>query len=211
MQRILMSCLTLNKGLYYYNDELFTGIGFEVKGSEVKQRIVIKDGLQSGPYLNEYMPTLEHCLHVNEDALEPHPSNYDGQPVSYQNKPFTGIAYEFWKDFCTSETLRVNGYWDHGRWDNAVITYYISGCFESVYISSDGLHQKYEWNPEGNLKTLMLLKKGFLEIDIECTEDLNLKKVMIGQDYFKNIDLLKNRLKFPVYDNKQFADGLSSS
>lgn len=206
MKRVKASCLTAKNGKYYYGEEPFSGVAFEIlEGGELKAMTNYREGLPAGDYVNDYLPRVEGLLHIDDDFLEEHESNYTGEPFSYRESPFTGISYEFINDCCVSEQLYRKGILDSDA------GYFQSGRLESIDVRENGLSREFVWDEEGVLLKMKIFEKDSLNVTIEFDEAHSLKSLRLEGDYFGRIAELKERVKFPLYEERAFLKDISGS
>lgn len=78
---------------YYYQGELFTGVGFRTDGDKLVDIYEFNEGIHTKIYQNEYFPNDNNILHIDMDYIE-FTGEYLDSFALYQNKKFSGIAYE---------------------------------------------------------------------------------------------------------------------
>lgn len=198
MLRIKSNCLTTKDDTYYFREEPFTGVAFELDNGEVIGKKNYREGIPAGDYVNEYFPPMDNLLHVDDDCLEEDERSYSGEPFCYNGERFTGIAYEFANEFCVSELLYRKGILDSEAGYNQ------SGRLEVLDIHENGLSQEFVWDTGGEVVKIKLFQKDALDFSIEFDEEHRLKSLVIKGSYFERIDELKQLVRFNIFESKEF-------
>jgi hypothetical protein len=161
-------------------------------------------GLAVGEYVNEYFQNINKQTKVNSDCLEFEDEGYD-EPVYYNGKRFSGIAYDFDNDFCTGELLYENG------WRGSEVNYYLSGKLESVELISKEFSQKYRWYENAQISQFEIFARDLFEIRLAFNQQGEVTLVSIDGQYFENIASLTDKVKYPFFDKKDFISNLIGS
>lgn len=192
MLRITYDALEKDKNLYYYENQLFSGIVFEVQNDIIVNRFTCQQGVLGETYQSTFFPLQESKLWISFDALigEKHE---DAEPFLYQGKRFNGIAIEIDGNFCVRESLFVNGR------TAGEAEFYYSGELESHGDYQDILSQDYEWFKSGALKSVQIQAVDEFRVEFKFSENRKLTYMDIDGKYFENIDRYKNELKHPFF------------
>lgn len=193
MIRVKMDALETKDGLYLLKGEIFQGIGYHVSAHQVVAAYSIEQG-QLGAKLGSTISPGMEASGIVSDFLEPNEENYDGEPVSYNSKPFTGLAYEFRKQHCVSEELYLDGC------SKRAVTWYLSGNIATYEILDERVIQDIAWFENGLLKFVKYTEKDVFEFDLRFNESNFLTCVRIFGDYFGRLYSLKENLKLNNFD-----------
>lgn len=198
MLRVNLNSVSDENGVYYFRDEPFTGVGFSVDGCHVGSAMDVANGAPRGPYANEYLAGLGALPGIDSDCLEPEDEGED-EPLCYEGERFSGVAYDFDGDFCTGELHYVRG------WLESQVGYFKSGKLALVELFEEGFSQKYEWYESGQIKTFQVCEKEGFDVSLAFTEDGRISVLSIDGAYFARVKALGDRLKFPLFVDRDFA------
>ncbi len=198
MVKVNSDALSVKVGKSYYEGRVFTGVAVELSGCIVNRAVRYIDGSVDGPYINEYLPAIEHHLIVDFDCLYPE----GDEPLCYNEERFSGLAYEFDGDVCVGELIYENG------WQDSNVTYYKSGRLYSIELIDNDFSQKYYWYESGQIKCFDLFERNIFYVDLNFNEDGLISTLIINGEYFDRIGDIREDMKFSIYDHKTFPDEL---
>lgn len=204
MLRLKKSALTEKTGKLFYNNDFFSGIAFTMSQGEIVKAIKISEGMEIGQYFPKYLPRYDHRI-IDIEILDPEDEN-DYEPFLCLNGVrFNGIALEFDGDFCTGELLFVRG------WSDSQVTYYKTGCLESIELIEDGFSQIYQWHENEQLKKYEVTSRNSFSFNLVFNEDGYLSALGMEGDYFNQVKLISDKLAIPAFKNEHFIDELKTS
>lgn len=195
MRRIKTTALTSENEKFYYEGDLFTGIGFEISNGVIEKRLRFLNGNVVGEYNNDLITNSENDIWVDSSFLDAEEDD-DEEPFLYNNAYFTGIACEFYgRDYCYKESQYVDGYCD------TEVRMFESGDL-SYFDSPDGdLYQKFEWHENGSLRNLEISKGNEWLAEAEFTENEELKALKLLGNYFEGVSSCSDQLKFHFFED----------
>jgi hypothetical protein len=199
MMMINIKELEQDEGKYYYKGELFSGVGFRTSDEKVEDLHRFKDGVSVSGYRCKYFSSEDNISQIDIDYID-----FTGEFLNpyafYENKKFSGIAYEFEKEqgFCLGQHLIEEGV------PVVSFTWYPSGKNKSLSIDRKGFVQIFEWFENDSLKYFEIYSHEFRKrlIAISLTEENQLKTVWIEKDYFDWILNHGTELEFHYFENK---------
>ncbi|MDO6423920.1 hypothetical protein [Saccharophagus degradans] len=204
MLRLKKNALTEKAGKLFYKNELFSGIAFTISQGEIVKAIKISEGMEIGQYSPKYLPGYD-CRIIDIEILDPEDES-DYEPFLCLNGVrFNGIALEFDGDFCTGELLFVRG------WSDSQVTYYKTGCLESIELIEDGFSQIYQWHENEQLKKYEVTSRNSFSFNLAFNEDGYLSALGMEGDYFNQVKLISDKLAIPAFKNEHFIDELKAS
>ena len=122
MIRLTTALLSYENGKYFYQNQLFSGIGYHVVDATVEAIGIYEQGSCVADYANEYLPQPIQQFQIDSDYLEPENED-DYEPLMcYEGQRYSGMAYDFHNGFCTGELLYINGQL------SSSVNYYTSGA-----------------------------------------------------------------------------------
>ena len=193
---------------YYYQEKLFTGASFRVKGEKIEELLSFEKGICIGPYTNKYFPSEKEIPHLDIDYID-FAGEYLDDHVLYKNKRFSGVAYELEKKqkICLGIHLIIEGMM------RASLTWYISGAIKYIELIEEDLMQSWGWRKNGTMlgfdiypksrtkgtkdKRIMVGKEERIKFGMDQKKQL--KGVWIEENYFEWIEKNKDRLEFDYY------------
>lgn len=204
MLRLKKNALTDKAGKLFYKNNLFSGIAFTMSQGELVKAIKISEGVEIGQYFPKYLPGYDYRI-IDVDILDPEDES-DYEPFLCLNGVrFNGIALEFDGDFCTGELLFVRG------WSDSQVTYYKTGCIESIELIEDGFSQIYQWHENEQLKKYEVTSQNSFSFNLALNEDGYLSALGMEGDYFNQVKLISDKLAIPAFKNEHFIDELKAS
>lgn len=205
MLRVNIDALINEGGVFFYKNELFTGIAFTVEDGDILDASEYSKGIRAGKYVNPYFPSADSLQSIDLDFLEGE-NEEDYQPREcYKGKLFSGIALEFEGDFCTSESLYIRG------WCDSDVTYFKSGELETLTLIEDGFSQIYHWYENGKIKKFKIHLRDTLAINLVFDEEERITTFSLEGDYFSKIKAIEDKIKFPMFNDESFITDLKSA
>ncbi len=202
MLRIKTTSLVYKDHKFFFDDELFSGLGFHIVNGIVEKVVKYVNGVEVRDYQSEYIPCSENCICIDSSFLE---GGYIGEnddygPAFYQNKRFSGIAYEFDSDECIAEHLLEKGF------DILEIAFFVDGTLESYEDFRNNMNQCFYWHYNGMLKRIYLSSKKFnLRVIFNFDDQKRIRTVLIQGNYFESVSKLSHQLKFHLFETKAYA------
>jgi len=198
-----MDKLFFDNDKYYYHGELFSGVAFEFKEGDLKQATEYQMGEPLKAYSSEFLADTKGQLRIDSDFLEPE-NEEDYDPFQcYRGELFNGIAYDFESDgTCSGEILYVEG-----RSDSCV-GYYKTGVLESLELIDSNFAQKFYWYEGKAIKQIEVFERDSFHVDFNFSETGGVTALIIEGNYFGRIKSVKDKLKFNVFEEKDFASDL---
>lgn len=198
--------LEQSEGKYYYQDKLFSGVGFKTCGEKVEALHEFKDGLIIADYKCKYFPDEENISKIDIDSIE-----FTGEFLNpyafYENRKFSGIAYEFEgeQEICLGQHFIEEGV------PLISLTWHLSGKDKSLSIDRNEFVQIYEWFNDGSLKYFEIYSKEFSKrlIAITLSGQNRLEAVWIEKDYFNWIGNHGAKLEFDYFNSKNSFSNLA--
>lgn len=218
MLRIDASKLTINADKAYYNNVLFSGIAFTCNDTQVLLANEYLNGDNIGEYRG-YLKQKDFKVIYLRESLDETDEDYSCEPILWDGKKFTGIAYDFDSSYCVSEAV-IN--------DGVIIeevSYYKNGSIESYEnIGYDnGIYQIYEFDMQGAIISFSIKIKPdfhwyclFYENEIKAFKfqgdwEGNYKKIF-KEMKFPAISDIKNILSYNFYPRANISgDGIKTS
>lgn len=188
MIRVNIDALSRKGGSYFRGPELFDGIGVQVSGPQVVAVYLIEQGKLSTKLNSVIFPGIE-ASGIIDDFLEEHEEHYNGEPFSFNDQPYTGLAYEFRAQHCICEELYLDGCL------KGAITWYLSGKIASYEISDEDVAQDIAWFENGKPKFVKYLGGDVFQMDFRFNENGLTTSLSIYGDYFSRLAVLKEKLK----------------
>ena len=200
---------------YYWNNELFTGIMFEwnpeLEDSTFISKKISQDGVIVSDYKNKYIAKYidNNCLEVHIGALELDITTFP-RAVLYNNKSFTGIAYGSDDEFIDEEVLYIDGIGEKPKLQmkytkNGILIYF---AFHDQDKMTNGIFSDiYEWYSNGELKGVEIGLQ-YMTFQAKFKKDTKLSILDIDENYFKNIEMIKNKSSFEIYEEKSFLENI---
>jgi len=201
MLRVNSNCMSIINEKCFYRGELFSGISFGVFGCKVVDAKEYENGILIGKYVNEFFKDLEVGEHICSDCLESEDEGYD-EPVVYNGRRFTGIAYDFDGEVCSGELYYKNG------WLGSDVTYYLSGSIEDLELIGKDFSQKYSWYEDGKVRSYEVFQRDVLGIRLDFDQAGRIVVLSIDGRYFDGIDEVKHFIKFPMFLKKDFLNNI---
>ncbi len=203
MVRINIDTLESRDGLYFFNGEIFEGIGYEIAGHRVVGVFMFEKGARREKLHSEISPGIQ-AQGVLSKYLAPDEQNYDGEPVVLDGTPYTGLAYEFKDQFCVCEEL-----YKDGRSIRA-ITWYRSGDIASYEIWDEEVTQDIGWYENGQVEFVRYIERDSFEMELRSNKNGLIKAFRLYGAYFKKLGAIKNRLKLNKYDMNYIENEFSA-
>ncbi len=195
-------------GLLYFRNVPFSGIAFYVDGCYVVDKKIYKNGHFVKNYVNEIINKYYGHIDMQEilfDCAEWEPE-WSNPPTYFQDKPFTGILYDFRDDIhCTEEMFFLNGsedpyvefYWNtYGKLMDISVFIEKEKFSQTLYRYRDGRIQRMGTSfYVGDKRVFFSMHNG---------EDGKWTSFSISDGYFEHIASMKDRFYFDIVDNKQY-------
>ncbi|MGB3692881.1 MAG: hypothetical protein WBG70_16125 [Spirulinaceae cyanobacterium] len=185
-----LSCI---KNKYFYEEQLFTGVGFSTSGEKVNNFNKFENGINVGAYQCKYFPNKISIPHINIDYIDFTGEFLDAFAL-YKNKKFSGIAYELEdeEDVCLAKHLFKDGV------PVGSISWHSSGEKKSLRLEREGIVQVFGWFPDGALKEMELYSQEQSErlINVSFDQPKQLRNVWIEESYFEWIPKYTAKLEF---------------
>lgn len=201
MIRLNKKALEFHDNKFYYQHRLFNGLGFQVSEQGIVEEVFeYRDGLARKYYRSEYFPNDDRLLCIDENMLVGE-EDEDQEPFLYRNERFTGIAYEFDRNFCIGEMEYKDGI------KHAEASMFYSGELSLLYSSHWGIFQEFEWHENGLFKAINVSSEAKnCELDIEFSERQEIEEMSISGNYFEHVPDFKDRLKIHFFEEKSFSN-----
>ncbi|HBE18665.1 MAG TPA: hypothetical protein DEG17_02855 [Cyanobacteria bacterium UBA11149] len=191
---------------YYYQDKLFTGVGFRVDGYKIEEALKFESGICLGQYTSKYFANEKEIIHVDMDCLE-----FPGDDIDYypryknNNDIFSGVAYELGDEekVCLEQHLFEDGI------RVASVGWYLSGQMHYLTLmKEEDLSQSFGWYEDGSLGGIdMILEEKKERIIVTVGEQKQLKTVWIEENYFEWMPKYQDRFEFHYFEtNNSFAE-----
>ncbi len=204
MLRLKKSALTEEEGKFFYKGDLFSGVAFTMSEGELVNAIEVSEGMETGKYFPKYFSKSDYRI-IDIELLDPEDED-DYEPFLCLNGDrFSGIALEFDGVFCTGELLYVRG------WSDSQVTYYKTGCIESIDLVEDGFSQIYQCYKNDQLKKYEITVRNSFSFNLAFTEDGGLSVLGMEGDYFNQVKLISDKLAIPDFKNESFIDDLKAA
>lgn len=191
---------------YYYEEKLFTGVGFRTSGERVEDVCEFENGVNVDIYRSKYFPNDRNIPHIDIDYID-FTGEYLDSYALYRNKRFSGIAYELEgeQEFCLGQHLIEDGV------TVVSLGWYPSGENESLRLDREGIVQVFEWFKDDSLKEFSLYSREYREIliSISIGEAKQLKSVWIEGNYFEWILKYRSQLEHQYFESKNSFEDYS--
>ncbi|MCP3927417.1 MAG: hypothetical protein GY714_33075 [Desulfobacterales bacterium] len=197
MLRVSLEYLSKENENCYYKGNLYTGLVIDVDAGRVVSLDLFEEGQRSTEYTNEYWEVYDYKLRVEDSQLS-FEYNDNQNITSYNNEAFTGIAFKFENEFCTAESLYIDGQL------SSELTFYKNGQIADISFNRDGIDFDCSWYQNGSMHKMEIFKLDLFDISLEFTEENNLTNLKIEGDYFNNIEQFKDIIKEPFFYDKSF-------
>jgi hypothetical protein len=209
MMRIRMDAMSKKDGLYVYQGQLFSGVGFAIEDRRVVTSFQIESGVVVDPYLPGELTTSAGLRQrditglFSEDENCPYPLEHLMQGGLLEHEgvdgDFSGVGYEFSGNHCIHETLFKNGLVAYDRW------WLTNGLMRSLTIY-DEIQHEYRWSISGVLEHVRIrcgeLFYGYFAFD----DDGKLKSLNLEGDFFSHLSEIVDRTDFfPIKDIQGFG------
>ena len=205
MLRLATSLLSLQNGKYVYQNQPFTGIGYNLIDEVVESIALYREGHRAENYTNEYLPITTEKLRIDSEALEPENED-DYEPLMcYEGQRFSGIAYDFQNNICTGELIYRKGQLESS------VTYYISGALEFAEIIDEKILQRYQWYSNAAIKRFEIYDKNVFEITLAFEDSGQINCLSINGNYFDRVQQIADQLKLKLFLDQSFVSNLKSA
>ncbi len=177
MLRIRSDSLTREKEMFYYKDQVFSGLAYHVDDEGTLEDVsIIEDGVITGTS-DDLLTMPDTGLRIDDDFLE---QFEDYGPFIFQDVNFTGVSYLFEEEGqCGAEMLYVDGC----ESADGERTWYLTG--EPKSSLANGVHK--EWFIDGSLQMQSTLEG--IVYNLLLTEDGQyLSSLVIEQDNLINLE-----------------------
>ncbi|MGB3623979.1 MAG: hypothetical protein WBA20_21740 [Ketobacter sp.] len=198
MLRIKASELSLDD-VANYQGAPFTGIAYFISSGVITKASRFNEGEEVGSYVCEFLPGVVPLISIDADLLE---SEDDLEPYLYQDKVFTGLAYDFDGDKCVGEALYKDGslYYE-ASWHD-------TGEIATLEILDERLYQNVWWNRGGSYQHVKISEKDSFKLDVRFNEERLLTSIRIEGDYFTRVAFLKEQIKVRFLEKRSDIDNL---
>ena len=213
--RIELNQLENRSGYYFFNDFLFTGEAYDHRDNQLYQVYEIIDGVITGSRDYGFLQT-DGMIKVDYDLLNSGDFDYEMNqiPYYYQNKPFTGLYYNYHFGFVLSEAVCIDG------WIVKNIIFYPDGTgrireYEEKHIDITETTGDRTWSLQWENNSLKWIESRYLDYKCEHSgylklyfnEQEQIKRTIIEGDY-TYVSLLVPRDDLPL-DFKTFNELLA--
>ena len=186
MNRVLISLLIHNNGVFSKNGVPFSGVIFEIDVDKSVSGFNVKNGKIG----TRYTPI---CLfegdNYSEVDLTGQLADYD--LVVHDGRPYSGVGYEFFNGHCKREVFLKGGA-SHREihWGGA--------NFNMVYrdVPNDKFGESYEWYDGGNLKSINIQTNDKFFGGIYYNSDGELWRFSAQRGLVDNIDFISSNSKY---------------
>lgn len=186
MIRIKSSELAFIDNTAYHQGELFTGIAYFLSGAIIEKAIKYKNGEEIDIYICETLHSITPKISIDADFLE---SEDDQEPYLYENKLFSGMAYDFNDNKCVGEALYKNGNLFYEA------SWYDTGEIATLEIAEQQLYQNIWWNADGSYRHVEISEKNSFSFKAIFNDENLLTSISIDGDYFSRVPFLKEKIK----------------
>jgi len=190
MLRIEAELLQQEGELFYYQEVLFTGIAFFLKGPLVEKVNEYHKGKLIGPYISKWLDNNADILRIDLNELD---GDGEHQQAYLNEQAFTGIGYNISGGICHGESEFTNG------WEGQTISFYGDGVLDSIELINDTLAEEVIFDRQGFVKEYQLNKFKVFNVKFGYIEQrLNIVKV-VG-DFFNEVNKNEYLLNIEVLD-----------
>jgi hypothetical protein len=193
MLRILIAAMNEVEGKYWYQGQLFSGVGFFAHGDHVQGRW-INLGLVEEVYSPIFLEAESVFSQLN---LTGSLSDYD--LISYENQPFNGIGYEFSDEFCIHEAVVFHGAVHSEAYWNA------EGVMLHLSLDNGKFGEIYEWHPNGERKSIDISTNSSFVGHFSFTQEGALRYLNGNRGFLSALGEIHKNSKFFPYDNYESA------
>jgi hypothetical protein len=191
MLRIEANHLCQKGELFYYQDELFTGIAFFLTDPEIHKINEYRDGLLIGPYMSKWLDNSPEILRIDLNELD---GDGEHQQAFFNEQPFTGIGYDIDEGVCHQESEYKNG------WEGKTICFYADGAIGSIYLENEALSEEVIYDRQGFIKEYRFHKFNVCSVKYAYTDQL-LQSLWIDGDFFNKVNKNEYLLDIDVLDS----------
>jgi len=190
MLRILFNAMQEVNGEYWYQGDLFTGIGFFIDEENHVQGYQLNAGIIGDSYRPISQLTKTELPQLNlTGAL----SDYD--LILHEDRLLTGIGYEFSDEFCIHEAYIQDGIVNSDAYWNA------NGLLLQLSLSSKSFGEIYEWYENGERKSVDISTSSSFTGHLSYGEDGVLHYINSNRGFFDALDeIAKAAAHFPFKD-----------
>ncbi|MBU6954960.1 hypothetical protein [Hahella sp. HN01] len=200
MLRIKAERLTNNGGVFFYKEEIFTGLAFFLLPEGRLRGDVIVNGCIENEYKNCYWSKIS----LSDICIEETFLDSGSEPVSYKGEPFNGTVFEFDKDVCVAEKYYNGGVLLHeANW-----TYH--GDIEFLVIQENDLSQEYEWR-NGVPVSLELYSEDNFKYRVGVGDTGRVYAILANGNYFEKANSLQGRVSFDLWKGWEWFEMQSIS
>ncbi|RKZ40636.1 MAG: hypothetical protein DRR16_30760 [Candidatus Parabeggiatoa sp. nov. 3] len=198
MLRVKTASLVCQEKRFFFQDQLFSGLGFQVINGVVEKVAEYLNGVEVRDYRSEYIDYNESRICIDRSFLDGEEYE-DEEPFLYNKKRFSGLAYDFDGDFCVGELLFENGV------GCTNVSFFHSGELAGYEESGKEIYQCFEWYKNRKLKHIDFswLNKFMVEFNFDDQE--RIRTAMIPGDYFESVYRFRSQLKFHLFETKTYA------
>lgn len=194
------SLSTVNGEIFYKGDR-FDGVSLLIVGNVVIQQKLYKDGVYCSEYISPYICVDDTTLCIDSVSLD---DEYE-EPCSYNDSPFTGVAYFFEEDLCISQRKFQSG------WLISEVNYRENGALDSIDIGNDDFSQKYEWFDDGSIKEFEIFERDFCRVWLKFSKENTITSLVIEGEYFSRLLQFKDKIIFDFFNTKSCVENYSCS
>lgn len=202
MLRVIASALKLENNRYSYQETLFNGIAFYLVGDVVDRVCQFVDGVNKGDYVFECLAQKQSLIAIDADALE---SEYETEPFLFQEKLFSGVAYDFDRDRCVEIALYQEGFKYYSE------SWYYSGELGILTVDDTSLYQDFLWYLNGSYQQIHIKENNFFYFKVKFTEEGLCTCISIEGSYFDRVSELKEQLKVSYLQSKSAFSSINIS
>lgn len=208
MMRIRMDAMSKKDGLYLYQGQLFSGVGFAIGDRRAVTSFQIRGGVVVEPYIPGELATSVGLGQrditglFSEDENCPYPLEHLMQGGLLEHEgvdgDFSGVGYEFSGNHCIHETLFNKGLVAYDRW------WLTNGLMRSLTIYEEIQHE-YRWDISGALEQVRI-RCGELFYGYFAFDDGKLKSLNLEGDFFSHLSEIAGRTDFfPIKGMQDFG------
>ncbi len=187
--RLIIDALDVHHDQAFYQGQPFEGIAYTLSGDTVSKIESYQNGRSVGPYQDTYFRVPAMLPKLRDESLTPWHDDYE-EPLAYQGKPFSGLAYSFDGNYCYGQSLLTAG-----------------ESLQSVNWLSDGTLSDYSRMREhfqeyatcyasGQLQHLKLDMTDHFSLELKLTEDQALATLILNGDFFQQTTQVANEYFF---------------
>jgi len=210
MLRIKSDKLVYTNKLMHFKGVPFSGASFTLDGCRVTKKIIYRDGIAVGEYVNEIIAQrYSNYLEIDDDCIEfdPKYEYTSDSPAHYQDKLFTGVSYVFKDEYCTGECFYLNGSDTNGYIE---MYWNIYGELKHIEVyDKDQLFQKFIRynNPRMDIKEMEIASNDYTFTPLfkmRTREAGILSTLSISDEYFNTVPQIRDQLYFEPIKNKTY-------